>query len=96
VRLPDRDVDAAELRVVHPLQVDQVAAVVEDRDDDAPVVLGRLGLGRRGDLPGGREAEGLLVEELGHRGRPGGERHDEREAECGGTGHGVSLLSAWT
>src|SRR5207245_10689563 len=51
-RLRDGDVNAARLRVVDPLEVDEMAAVVDDDDDHAPVVLRRLGFGGAGELLG--------------------------------------------
>src|SRR2546425_3507018 len=57
VRLVFRDIDAAELCAVHPMQHHEVATRVKDGDDDVPVVLLRLGLGARHDFLGLLEAD---------------------------------------
>src|SRR2546422_9025858 len=54
-----------------------MAAVVDDDDDHAPVVLRRLGFGGRRELLGAVEGEGLLVHELGGCGRRECERDQE-------------------
>src|SRR5262249_17884328 len=64
-RLPDADVDAGHLRVVEPMEENQVATVVDDRDDDPDPA----GPGRGGDSLCPGEGQYLLVERLGLRTR---------------------------
>ena len=49
MRLADRRFDAAELSIVGTLQVQQVAAVIDYSDDDAPVIALCFGFGGRRD-----------------------------------------------
>ena len=64
LRLADRDVDRDELGVVHALEQQQIAAVVDDRDGDEPVVLARFGFRRGGHALGGVERQHALGGQL--------------------------------
>jgi len=65
------------LRAVDALQIEQVAAIIDHRDDHVPVVLLRLGFGGGGDFFRAVEREYFLVREL--RGRLQGQRSEQRE-----------------
>src|SRR4029077_10341792 len=53
-RLALRDPDRGNLRLIHPVEIDEVAIRVDDRDRELPIARRLLGLGHRGgdDLRG--------------------------------------------
>ena len=61
--LCDGDFLAGELRIVHALEIHEIAAVIDDGDEHVPVVLDRLLFGGGGDSLGGGQRESLLIGE---------------------------------
>ena len=60
-RLFLRHGDGADRRIVETLQIEQVAAIVEDGDRHSPAVLQRFRFGRRSDRLGVGKGQALLI-----------------------------------
>ena len=82
LRLPDRDVHGDQLGVIHPMEQQQVAAVVDDGHGDEPLVLRGLGLSRHRHAFGGFERQHSLGRQLPSRAH-GVEGQQQRHDDSG-------------
>ena len=82
----DRDVDAAELRIVDALEIEQVPPVIDDGNRHVPLVLLRLGDGGRRRLPGVFQRDALFLKRFPP--PRAGEHQRERNGNNGCDGYG--------
>jgi len=68
--LPSASDPGGQCRMVHALEQNDPAAIVDEGDDAAPVIALRFGLGRCHHLPCRFQAQRLLPQELGLSGLP--------------------------